>query len=251
MDRTSNARPGPSARREKAEEKRLDLAVQTRNFEIELFWKRSLYYWGFIATAFAGYAALRQLKSDLALVISCFGTVCAFAWTLVTRGSKYWQESWESKVDRYEAPVIGKFFASEEPVQTHKGIWLQARRYSVSKVSIALSDYVLIVWCTLLVAELVRRFAPLTWQPVLKEIGTAIFLLCSLLFLILLARFGRSSPRPDFNRDTRSHVVFSCASSSRSFPEEGHAMEAFTTPIFILLEGLSDVGKAEIARRMG
>src|ERR1700687_4058379 len=66
------------------------LMIQTRNLEIDLFWKRSLFFWGFISAAFVGYTALRQ--SELRTVLACFGTVCSCAWTLVNRGSKYWQE---------------------------------------------------------------------------------------------------------------------------------------------------------------
>ena len=177
--------------------KRLDLAVQTRNFEIELFWKRSLFYWGFIATAFTGYAALRAAKSDLSILVACFGVVCAFSWTLITRGSKYWQEGWESKVDRFEKPVIGRFFADEEPVQSHKSAWLRARRYSVSKISIALSDYVLILWLGILGAEVARRFAPPGLYLHLKIWGLLAFLAWSIIFVVLLAIFGRTSPRTD------------------------------------------------------
>jgi hypothetical protein len=186
-----------SEKAKKDAEKRLDLAVQTRNFEIELFWKRSLFFWGFIAAAFGGYAALRTIKSDLTLVIACFGAVCAFAWTLVTRGSKYWQESWEGKVDQYEKLVIGRFFAHEEPVQSHKGVWLRARRFSVSKISIGLSDYIFALWVALLSAEVFRKFLPASALPLFSEIGTSSFLLFSVVFCIFLFVYGHSSTRPD------------------------------------------------------
>ncbi len=78
-------------------EKSFDVAVKIRNFEIGLFWKRSIFFWGFISVAFVGYAALRTANRDLGLVVACFGMVCSFSWTLVNRGSKYWQESWEKK----------------------------------------------------------------------------------------------------------------------------------------------------------
>lgn len=181
---------------EKAE-KQLDLSVQTRDIEIELFWKRSLFFWGFIAAAFTGYAALRQANSDLALVIACFGMVCAFAWALLNRGSKYWQESWETKVERYEVDVTGKLFAQEEEIQTNKGCWLQARRYSVSKISIALSDYVFVLWLFVVAGELLRRYAPLAVQPWLNECGLILFVFFSLIFLVLLLIFGRTSKRPN------------------------------------------------------
>jgi hypothetical protein len=181
---------------EEKAEKQLDVSIQTRNVEIELFWKRSLFFWGFIAAAFVGYAALRQANSDLALVIACFGMVCAFAWALLNRGSKYWQESWERKVERYEICVTGKLFAQEEDIQTNKGCWLQARKYSVSKISIALSDYVFVLWLSVVTGELFRRYAPLAVQPWLKEFGLNLFVFFSLIFLVLLLIFGRSSTTP-------------------------------------------------------
>ena len=52
--------------------KRFDVSIQIRNLEIDLFWKRSLFFWGFIAAAFGGYAALRNSQSDLAIVVACF-----------------------------------------------------------------------------------------------------------------------------------------------------------------------------------
>ena len=72
--------------------KKYDVALVTRNFEIELFWKRSLFFWGGIASAFVGYATLVKDKPSLAILIACFGFVCSVAWSLVNRGSKYWQE---------------------------------------------------------------------------------------------------------------------------------------------------------------
>lgn len=185
---------------EEQAEKRLDLSFQARNLEIELFWKRSLFFWGFIAAAFAGYATLRQMCPDLALVIACFGLICAFAWSLLNRGSKYWQESWERKVERYEIDVVGKLFSEEEPVQTYKGYWLQARRYSVSKLSTALSDYVCVLWLFVVASELIQKFAPVAVRPWLKQCGLILFLLFSLLFLVLLLVFGQSSKRPGSTR---------------------------------------------------
>jgi hypothetical protein len=38
----------------------LDAAIKTRNFEIELYWKRAAYFWTLIAVAFAGYFAIEN-----------------------------------------------------------------------------------------------------------------------------------------------------------------------------------------------
>ncbi|OQW37784.1 MAG: hypothetical protein A4E19_12225 [Nitrospira sp. SG-bin1] len=177
------------------ETKRFDLAVQIRNFEIELFWKRSLFFWGFIASAFVGYAALRKSSPELGILIACFGMVCSLAWTLLNRGSKYWQENWETKVERLEPEVTGKLFAEEEAIQFHKGWWLRARTYSVSKLVIALSDYVFLLWFVLVIAELLRKYAP-AYGESLRTYGLALFVTFSIIYTILLMVFGRKSVRP-------------------------------------------------------
>jgi hypothetical protein len=98
----------------------LEYAAQVRNFEIERFWQRSIFFWGFIGAAFVAYAGLFD-KDGLSFFVACFGLVCSVAWTLQNRGSKYWQEAWETKVESVENDVFGvDLFANREPLQ-HKG----------------------------------------------------------------------------------------------------------------------------------
>ena len=100
----------------------LKYAAEVRKFEIEKFWQRSLFFWGFIGVAFVAYAQL-SAKNDASFFVACFGVVCSVAWTLQNRGSKYWQEAWESKVESVEIDVLGvDLFANREPIQ-HKGFW--------------------------------------------------------------------------------------------------------------------------------
>lgn len=173
-------------------ERRFAVSVQTRNFEIDLFWKRSLFFWGFISAAFVGYAALRQ--SELRILVACFGMVCSCAWSLVNRGSKYWQESWETKVERFELPVMGPLFAKEETPQD-EGWWLRGREYSVSKLAIALRDYVFLLWFVVVTGEAVRPFVPVNVQLWLKEPLKEAFIIFSALYIVLLLVFGGKTPR--------------------------------------------------------
>jgi hypothetical protein len=175
------------------DEKRLDISIQIRNFEIDLFWKRALFFWGFIASAFVGYAALRG--SDLRIVVACFGMVCSAAWTLSNRGSKYWQESWETKVERYEVPAIGELFAKEESEQFDKGCWLRGRKYSVSKLTIALSDYVFLLWLTLVVGELARITLELQFSSNLRTTFIIGFIALSFIYLLLFLVLCKKTPR--------------------------------------------------------
>jgi hypothetical protein len=135
--------------------KTLEIAMSNRNFEIDLFWRRSLFFWGFIAAAFVGYAALVKENPRLGCLLATLGLVSSTVWSLGNRGSKYWQEAWEQKVGRAELPVIGPLHQSVEPLK-QGGQWLQARRFSVTKLTIALSDYITFTWLVILVGTMLN-----------------------------------------------------------------------------------------------
>lgn len=132
-------------------EKRFNAVLQNRQFEIDLFWKRSLFFWGFIGAAFVGIGALKYEQPALSLLVSSFGFVCSLCWTLANRGSKFWQEQWESKIENVEADVTGPLFQKIEPTQ-RKG-WLGGQRYSVSKLAILISDYVSVIWLFIFIRQ--------------------------------------------------------------------------------------------------
>ena len=97
-------------------EKALERAERVRRFEIELYWKRSAYFWTFIALAFAGYGALQvqwhetDKMKGLDFLLANVGFVASAAWFLVNKGSKYWQEHWEAQVDSLENCVTGPLY---------------------------------------------------------------------------------------------------------------------------------------------
>lgn len=170
--------------------KKYEIALATRNFEIELFWKRSIFFWGFIASSFVGYTTVFKDSPSLSFIISCFGFVCSVAWGLVNRGSKYWQENWESIVAEIEDDITGELFKSRSPRKT-KGIWLSSRKFSVSKVTIALSDFTVLVWLGLMLFHVINSF-----QITLCD-GKSLLILLAFLFSIIFVFFmiacGRSS----------------------------------------------------------
>lgn len=128
-------------------EKIFDQAADIRKFEIGLFWQRSLFFWGFIAAAFVAYAELAKNDgdADLRLVVAGFGIICSVAWTLANRGSKYWQENWERKLKVAEQKLFGESaFAKNSEI--NRQVWWGAARYSVTRLTIALSDFTTIMW---------------------------------------------------------------------------------------------------------
>src|SRR5580658_2201060 len=82
------------------------LAHEIRQFEIELYWKRATYFWAFQLVAFTALGLLLRdgkiSSMHLLLIPSSIGVITAFAGWLTARGSKFWQENWEARVDLLE-----------------------------------------------------------------------------------------------------------------------------------------------------
>jgi hypothetical protein len=141
-------------------EEALKHSLETRKFEIELYWKRATYFWTFIAAALAAYGVIRASKdirtvekAHLSVLVSVLGFVFSFAWQAVNRGSKHWQENWENHVAILEDDVIGPLYktVSKRPRATDVvdriGDFLTGPRdYSVSKINQLVSLFVTAVW---------------------------------------------------------------------------------------------------------
>jgi hypothetical protein len=175
--------------------KAYETAVETRKLEIQLFWSRSLFFWGFIASAFVAYATLRKSSSDISVIVACFGFVCSVAWSLGNRGGKFWQESWEAKVERIEPSVTGAMFSQPEEIQSHKDFWLRGRRFSVSKLAIALSDYTIILWLAIIVWEMFHFFLTVPLVACAKPLSFIAFIAFSAVYAASLLIAGRSTVR--------------------------------------------------------
>ena len=91
-------------------------------------------------------SAFATSSVGLALIVAGFGMVYSSAWTLANRGSKYWQQTWERRLETLEVDVTGPLFGVDSPAQTDSIAWLRSRRFSVSKLAIALSDFITCVF---------------------------------------------------------------------------------------------------------
>jgi hypothetical protein len=135
-----------------------DKVSDIRKFEIELYWKRAGYFWALIAVVFVGYFAI--LSSDkigydffLSFVVGAIGFVFTFAWYLVNRGSKYWQENWENHLDLLEDEItgpLGKTVLERPGLDTWpEKLVTGPLSVSVSKINQWFSVFVLFVWVCL------------------------------------------------------------------------------------------------------
>ena len=172
---------------------RYEASVRALEFELDQFWKRSLFFWGFISAALVAFCAAAAYQHPLLQgVIASFGFVCSAIWTLANRGGKFWYENWESKRIAAEKSITGKLYGEPEPEKRKdkwQQRWLQGKRYSPSKLAIALSDYVVFLWFCLLVSRLIKILPlfKLSCPLVNWLVGlTCIFMVISFLYVFLV-----------------------------------------------------------------
>ncbi len=134
----------------------LRVALETRRFEIELYWKRTTYFWALIGASLAGYVAIGRAEHQqtLQLLFACLGLVLSAGWYLANRGSKYWQENWERHVDLLEDEILGPLFKTTISASQYRFRWLcGGYRYSVSGINQIISIYVMVLWFGLAAIE--------------------------------------------------------------------------------------------------
>jgi hypothetical protein len=168
-------------------------AWEIRNFEIDKFWQRTAFFWGFIVLIFGAYIKVLTSSLDTALkvdLVSCLillGIIFSVAWLLVIKGSKAWQENWEKHIDKLEDTITGPLYKTIY----YKGVTF----YSVSKVNKILAQIIIVVWVGLFIHHIINNyefiygftsciqysFSNIDWFltiSVLFAIGCIVYLLC-------------------------------------------------------------------------
>jgi len=212
----STSTPRPGLLREA-----LKTALDIRKFEIELYWKRALYFWGFIGAIFGGFFwavkefPLKEPAGNIAFMLACMGAVASWCWYLVLRGSKYWQENWERHVDFLEDELQGKLYKT---VLSGKGIDefnpLHAYPYSVSKINALIAFFVFVFWWFALVYVAWMPGAEITLLSFRLRLA---FVVIALGFIGLAAKEGKTSSCGDvFNHDNHDFVPRERARDIRS-----------------------------------
>ena len=128
--------------------KALDIALDTRKFEIELYWKRTGYFVLFIGAIFVGYYnVFSNSKSHwVSLSIAALGFLLSLLWYMANRGSKYWQENWEAQIEELSTylgtPIFGIIKSHKDSIYNPIGHY----PFSVSKVNQMVSLIITSSW---------------------------------------------------------------------------------------------------------
>ena len=168
--------------------KAFETALDTRKFEIELYWKRATYFWAFIAAMFVAYfAVFNSDKIDeikgVTILISILGYFFSLGWYFVNRGSKYWQENWEAHVDMLGSKVQGKLFKTIKKSNLEFKKFNKEYPFSVSKINQLLSIIMLITWFGLIIFSIFFSFNKLYY---IKNITNAWFFIILIVVLSIL-----------------------------------------------------------------
>ncbi|WP_192021238.1 hypothetical protein [Shewanella sp. WPAGA9] len=95
------------------------IALQTRNFEISLFWQRSNYFLALNVALALGF--FRLIESPYSFALASLGGLVSFLWFQVNLGSKFWQSRWEERLKKQElkfTPNLHFFAASKETIES-------------------------------------------------------------------------------------------------------------------------------------
>ena len=161
----------------------LKRAYELRNFEIELYWKRSLYFWGFQVAIFGALSLFKNSDSSskldpLLIALATLGVLVALAHALSSVGSSFWQNNWEMHIDFLEDEFEGSLY---------KNVWLykNKRSYSVSRLNKNLLWFFVIFWiCCFFIFtglfDIILQLMPFSFQNMNQNMK-AIVALCVLI----------------------------------------------------------------------
>ena len=142
----------------------LQHAVNNRQLEIDLYWKRTTYFWTISAATLAGYFVLATKTAPgvgafATFAVACLGFIISLAWFFVNKGSKMWQENWENHVAAISNDHVGSLYKKvllrpelKYRNVKHKYDWVtRPATISVSKVNQWVSLYVVCFWIVLII----------------------------------------------------------------------------------------------------
>lgn len=188
------------------------VALDTRKFEIDMYWRRANYFWLFIAAIFVAYfSALREKLEYVSGALSILGFLFSFGWNMVARGSKVWQENWEMHIRYLEEEIHGPLFKTFS--LPNNDFWKLSKEYpfSVSKVNQILSLFTCLFWLGIFGYSLSEIF-PDTWKYEIgiKTLNTFVFISFIVIFIlgvVVLFTFSKSFQSKDLKKGNESNII--------------------------------------------
>ncbi len=172
----------------------LDRAYDIRKFELDLYWKRATYFWGFLVAIFAGFFIVndQSKKFDfyIQLGVACIGLIFSLAWYLVNRGSTYWVTNYERLIDAIEEYLGISFYNLN--LENGKSFWgFSYYAFSVSRINIIVSFFIFFIWLSVVVVMLFLNIKE-NYQQSIDFLLCAITIVTLLFMLFLISSKSRN-----------------------------------------------------------
>lgn len=165
------------------------IALDTRKFEIELYWKRSNYFTLFIGIVFVGLYTIYD-KSDsielsiLEIILSILGYFLSLLWYLSNRGSKFWHENWEEHISVLGRKIGCPIFDIGKTPNKKITAMTDYYPFSVTKINHLVSIFITISWFVILISLLAIK-VPKTFNFDYKCCYVFIYLIALTIFIVL------------------------------------------------------------------
>jgi hypothetical protein len=129
--------------------------------EIDMYWKRSTFYWTIIGAIFAGYFLISGSINDntrLKLLVESLGVIVSLSWYLVFRGSKFWDIHWINKIQEIKNNNLLDIVKEEK--QSYGKIFNLFRPFpfAITKINLILSFFILLVWVVLMIETNIENY---------------------------------------------------------------------------------------------
>ena len=193
-------------------EEAFKIALDTRKFEIELYWKRTGYFVLFIGAVFVGYYNIAKevgyyniakesiseyQKEWLLLLLAALGFLLSLLWYMANRGSKFWQENWEAHIEELSThlgvPIFGIIKRREHSIRN----LMQEYPFSVSKVNQMVSLIITFTWLLILCKEMgvFKLLENIPFSDWYKVLAGGIVIMLSFLIIMCCKGFAAKESR--------------------------------------------------------
>ncbi|MBR5033486.1 MAG: hypothetical protein IKX70_07450 [Treponema sp.] len=191
-------------------------AQEIRKFEIDLYWRRTGFFWAFITIIYTAlFAVLCKYVENKAYnflvpiitTLSGLGFFFSVAWHMVNKGSKFWQKNWEEHVSLLEKTEIGPLYdVYLNPQKT--GSRLNPTKefdFSVTKINMWASFTILICSFGACVGTILWLILGKQEKPILVLLPVAVICIFTL-FLIFFSN-GNSDIELSENEDDELNMI--------------------------------------------